>query len=741
MAIFLASLLSEHTPNRHIMKIGLSISLLIALAERLLVSGQTSEILTLDLIFNQRLFVPASIEDIRPMADGNHFSFAKDEASILSSDYETGKTKRTLFSVEKLADAPFQSFSDYFFDSDEKMILLETDKKPIYRHSFDAVYYLADLRAGSVERLEPEGRQQLAAFSPDGKLVAFVRSNNLYYKDLERKAIIQVTFDGKINSIINGAPDWAYEEEFALKSGYCWSPDSRYLAYYRFDESDVSEFSMTRFEGLYPEVQRFKYPKAGEENARVTIRVYDTQTGKSNEVITGQPPDGYVPRIKWTTRAGQLCLVLLNRQQNEVCLVLADAATGNSTLIYKEQNSRYISEIGDRYIEFSSDGQFFIIQSERDGYYHYYRHRMDGTPVNAATKGNWDVVELLDFDPETNMLYYSSTEISAIDRHVFAIRADGTGKTLLTERCGDNHAAFSKGKQWFIHTWSDANHPPVYSVCDKKGKQIRLLEDNAGVNSAISRYGFVKKEFIRIPSAGNDLNAFLLKPACFDSSARYPMVVIVYGGPESQDVLNKWDRDLAWQQYLASQGIVVMQADGRGTDGRGEEFRKCIYMQLGKNETDDQVAAARHMGSFSWIDTSRIGIWGWSYGGFMALMCLTDPGRTFKLGIAVAPVTDWRFYDTIYTERFMRKPDENPAGYSLSPLNRSAMLHGKLLLVHGTADDNVHFQNSMAMADSLIKAGKQFNFFAYPERNHNIAGGNTRLHLYSMFSEFIRVNL
>jgi dipeptidyl-peptidase-4 len=726
--------------NTKIRQLFISLSLLLF---PLISFSQAYTPLTLSKIYQEYHFYPNAIKGIRSMADGEHYTTLESDKAIVRYDYKTGKNRIVLFSTDQLSDKEITSFDDYIFSNDEKKVLLTTDKTPIYRHSFEAQFWIYDLVTKTINPLADTGKQQLATFSPDGLKVAFVKSNNLYYKDLVTNSINQVTTDGKIYNIINGAPDWVYEEEFGFSQAYCWSPESRNLAFYRFDESQVRQFDMTIFNGLYPSVSRYKYPKAGEVNSSVSIKVYNLESGKTVIMNTGSETDLYIPRIKWSALPGKLCIIVLNRLQNKVNVILADELTGESETIYGEENARYITQINDDYIYFTTDRKHFIVLSERSGYSHYYLYTMNGKLINPVTQGNWDVGALQGIDEKNSTLYYVSNQVSVIQQHVYAVRFDGTGQYRLSVLQGTNNAEFSSTYNYYINTWSDANTPPRYTLHRIDGTLIRVLEDNNSLKKELKAFGFTKKEFIKIPvSADLELNAYIVKPPDFDSTRKYPLFISVYGGPESQDVIDSWDNELAWQQLLAQQGIIVACIDNRGTDGRGEDFRKSTYMQLGKLETEDQINAARYLGGKSWIDENRIGIWGWSYGGYMTLLCLTKGSDVFKLGIAVAPVTNWRYYDTIYTERFMRKPQDNPGGYDdNSPVNYAGELKGKLLLIHGTADDNVHLQNSMEMIERLVQENKQFQQFLYPDKNHGIYGENTRVHLFTMITEFIHENL
>lgn len=671
-------------------------------------------------------------------ADGENYSILEYSRSIVRYDYATGHKKHICFTADQLPDS-IAYIDDFLFSDDETKILLTTLSEGIYRHSFSAFFWIYDVPTGKLIALDESGKQQLAIFSPDGSKVAYVKDNNLYYKNLAANSIHKITHDGAFNQIINGAPDWIYEEEFGFSRAFHWSPNSKEIAFYHFDESKVRQFDMVMYGEVYPSLQSFKYPKAGECNSSVSIMVYNLETGTSHTMLAGEEEDRYIPRIKWTATPGKLAIVTLNRLQNQVKVSLANSVTGVSEVVYEEQNKRFISKIKDDYLYFTADQKYFIIQSEKSGFYHYYLYTISGKPVNPITSGKWEVDQLLAVDENKRKMYFIANAESEIRKDVYAINLDGSEMRKLSSQPGSNKASFSRTYKYYISEWSNANTPPKYAVNKINGSEIRVIEDNAVLKAKIERYGFAKKEFIKIPVSDSlELNAYIIKPANFDSTCKYPLLMSVYGGPQSQDVVDEWDFSMAWQQYIAQQGVVVACVDNRGTDGRGEEFRKSTFMRLGILETEDQVNAARFLGLKPWINREQIGIWGWSYGGYMTLMCLTRSTGVFKFGIAVAPVTDWKFYGNIYTERYMRKPKDNQKGYlESSPLNRASQLSGSLLLVHGTADDNVHVQNSLEMSQQLIKYGKQFSQFMYPDKDHSIKGGNTRNHLYSMMSDFI----
>ncbi|MDP4209967.1 MAG: S9 family peptidase [Bacteroidota bacterium] len=692
---------------------------------------------------SSRLFYPKTIDEIRSMKDGEHYTVLDDEKYIIRHRYADGRTIDTLFSADWKQKNGISDLSGYEFSNNEEKILISTNEESIYRHSFVADYYLFDIKTKTLKAISQNGKQQLANLSPAGDKVAFVRDNNIYIVDLKTWKETQITNDGKFNEIINGAPDWVYEEEFSFSKGFEWSPDGLKLAYMRFDESRVKMYTLPIYNDLYPTLYSYKYPKAGEENSVVSVHVFDFGSQKTSTMDVGKEKDQYIPRIKWSADAAKLCILQLNRLQNKIDVLLADAVSGKSNKIYSDSNKYFISQVTDNFITFMNDQKHFLVFSERDGFNHLYRYSMDGKLVNQVTKGNFDIDELLGINQKSGTIYFTSTESSPLERDVYVIGADGLGKLKLSKQRGFNKAEFSHSFKYFINTWSDANTPPQTTLYSENGNQIRTLEDNKDLATRINEFGFVKKEFITIPTSDNILlNAYAIKPAGFDPSKKYPVFMYVYGGPESQIVKNEWDDRGAWFELLAQKGYMVVCVDNRGTDGRGETFKKCTYMRLGKLETEDQLNAARYLASLPYVDGARIGIFGWSYGGYMSSLCMTKGNGLFRMGIAVAPVTNWRFYDSVYTERFMRTPEENPKGYdNNSPINFADKLTGKFLLIHGSADDNVHLQNSMVFSEKLIQAGKDFDMAIYPDKNHSIYGGNTRSNLYKKMTEFISSNL
>lgn len=702
---------------------------------------QNSGLITLDDLFKNGTFAENGIERIVSMADGIHYSAIIDNSEIAKFSYKTGEKVETIVSVSQMGSDKISRITNYVFDKTETKILFYIDRQDIYRRSFTAEYFVWDINSKSLTSISDERRQQVATFSPDGTKVAYVSDNNLYVKNLADGTESQITSDGQFNSIINGIPDWVYEEEFEYNRAFCWSPDGKNLSWCRFDESEVPvfEFSMFRRQ-QYPDTYSYKYPKAGERNSIVTVWNYNFDNQQKTQINVGEETDQYIPRIMWSP-AGKLVIFRLNRLQNHLEMLYANVVEGSTQVFYDEQNKWFVDEGEFDCLTFNSNGSKFFFMSERDGWNHIYMYSADGTLLNQVTKGDWDVTDFIGFDEKTNTVFYQSAESSPINRDIYSISADGKRKTKISQRIGTNEVVFSKGFKFYISIYSDANTPTVYTLHDRSGKQLRVLEDNARLVDVLESRKVSRKEFLSFTTPeGISLNAWMMKPVDFDSAKRYPVLMVQYSGPNSQRVLNEFS--IGWEQVLTSNGYVVFCCDGRGTGARGEEFRKLTYLQLGKYELADQLNGANYLKTLPFIDPERVGIYGWSFGGFMALNCLTQGNGTFKAGIAVAPVTNWRYYDNIYTERFMRTPQENPQGYDdNSPITHASKLQGSLLLIHGSADDNVHWQNSTEMSEALVQANKQFEYFVYTDKNHGIRGGNTTYHLYTKKLDFLLKNL
>ena len=655
--------------------------------------------------------------------------------SIDVYSYKTGEKTKTLVSSADLSQ--ISNFQNFKFSSDESKILLSTAVEPIYRRSSREVFYIYDVETKKLSKLTDEKVQE-ASFSPDGSKIAYVFDNNIYIKDLASEEKVQVTEDGAINSIINGITDWVYEEEFSIVKAFAWNKDGSKIAFLRFDEADVPEFSMDMFgSDLYPTQQVFKYPKAGEKNSEVSLHLYDVASAETEAVELGDYSDFYIPRINWTNRTNILSVQVLNRHQNNLDLIYVDAENNSAEVILNETDKAYV-DVTDN-LTFLDDNSF-IWTSEKSGYNHIYHYSEKGELIDQVTTGDWEVTNYYGFDPKRKAIFYQSTENGSVNRDVYSIALKGNKKTRLTERTGMNSADFSADFTYFINSFTNTETPTVYTLRDaKSGKVVREILNNQKLLEKEAGYDFSPKELSTISINSNDLNMWMIKPSDFDESKKYPLLLFQYSGPGSQSVSNSYfGTNDYWYQLLADKGYIIACVDGRGTGLKGAEFKKVTYQELGKYEVEDQIAAAKKLGELNYIDSERIGIWGWSYGGFMSTNCILKGNDTFSMAIAVAPVTSWRFYDTVYTERYMRTPQENASGYDEnSPLNHAEKLKGDYLLVHGGGDDNVHVQNTMRMVEALVQANKQFDWAIYPDRNHGIYGGNTRLHLYTMMTNFI----
>ena len=717
--------------------------------------AQQKQPLTLEDIWAKPTFRVASVPGFNWMNDGRYYS-ALDASGLVQFEVTTGKAVQTLVSGAELqlpgANKPL-AVDGYSFNANEQKILFTTDTEPIYRRSAQASYYVFDRGSKKLTPLSAGGKQGYATFSPDGQRVAFTRDNNVFVTDLATMKETAVTTNGVKNNLINGSADWVYEEEFGFAQGFFWSPDSRQIAFYTFDESQVPEYDMQLWGSLYPKEYRFKYPKAGEKNSVVLVSSYDVASGKTVKLDVGPNPDQYIPRVTWTQVPNTVSIQRLNRLQNKLEILHGDVSTGKTQVILTDTNPAYV-EINDD-LNYLAGSRLFIFTSEKDGYQHIYLHDMSGKQVRQLTKGNWEVSAINGFDAKTGNIYYTSTEGSALQRHLYRINLSGKGKQRISEvGNGLDVVNMSPDTRYFLNTHSSAGVPPVVSLREgATGKLVKILEDNAKLKQTLAQYDLGKHEFFTFKdSEGIELNAWMIKPSNFDPAKKYPVLMHVYGGPSfgtssTQTVLDNAGGGTAftnylWHQMLAEKGYIVVSVENRGTSGRGSAFRKATYANLGKFETIDQADGAKYLATLPYVDKARIGIWGWSYGGYMTSLAMTKNADLFKMGIAVAPVTNWRYYDSVYTERYLKTPQENPGGYDdNSPVQFAQNLKGRFLLVHGTGDDNVHFQNSIAFVEALIKANKDYQTLYYPNRNHGIAGGNTRLHLYRQMTNFVTQNL
>lgn len=674
------------------------------------------------------------IYGINSMNDGEHYTVLEKDG-IVKYSYKTGKK------IETILEAKIQ---DYTFSHDESKVLVLNEQQPIYRHSFLGKYHVVNLsKNGKITALNNGNWVQEPKFSPDGRFVAFISGNNLYYQDLSSEKITQITFDGEKNKIINGLADWVYEEEFGHADMYQWAKNSESLVFVKFDESQVKEMNMQVFNGnLYPQDFRFKYPKAGEENSKVSVYAYDLNLNKSTQINLANFETYYIPQVFQTAQPNEIAIATSNRHQNKLEIIKINTKNYSATKILTETDAAWI-ETDNLSLEFLEDNSF-LWASERDGFRHFYWYTPDGKLKKQITKGNWEITDYYGFNPKNSEILVQTTEKGSTNRVVSKINIKTGKKQIVSELNGTNNADFSKSFQYFINTHSSAEQPNTYTLRDFNGKTLRELQNNNSALKKLQSDGFVTKEFFQIPNKnGDQMNAWMIKPKDFSPNKKYPVLMYQYSGPGSQQVNNAWDgRNTIWFNLLAQKGYIVLCVDGRGTGYRGTKYKKATYKNLGKYEIEDLIAAAQWIGSQSYVDAGRIGIFGWSFGGYMASLAMTKGADVFKVGIAVAPVTTWRYYDTIYTERYLQTPQENPQGYDEnSPINFADLMKGKYLLIHGTADDNVHYQNAVEMAEALIQKNKEFEFMTYPDKNHGIYGGNTRLHLHQKMTDFILNNL
>lgn len=702
-------------------------------------NGQTErKDLTLDLVWASSTFSPEYVYAVRSMNDGEHFSSLENNSIKKYSYTNFGESKEVIYSGSTNS----LEISDYSFNADESKLLVATNQKSIYRRSSEANYYIVDLKAKTAVQLYNKGPQMLADFSPDGTKVAFVYENNIYIKNIADEKVKQITFDGKKNAIINGSSDWVYEEEFEVTKAFYWSPAGTKIAYLKFDESKVHEFTMDYYNrGTYPEQYIFKYPKAGEDNSKLSLHIYTLALDKSSEVVIGDYE--YVPRMKWTKDDNKLVFLVMNRHQNDLSYVMSTVdknGVANGDIFYADRSDTYVEV--DNNLIFLEDEDAMIRTSEKDGYNHIYKVGFDGKETQI-TKGNWDVVNIEGFNEKKGIVYYISAEQGPMYKALYSIGLKGDKKTLLSKSKGTNSASFSTGMKYYMNYYSNANEPYTISVHDSKGTQMSVLKDNSALKARLKEYKIAPKEFIQIQGSTEMLNAFIIKPLDFDPSKKYPIYFNVYNGPGSNMVEDSWGgSNFLYHQLLAQKGYIVISVDTRGTMYRGTKFKKSTYLQLGKLETEDMLVVGKNVSKWDFVASDRIGVMGWSYGGYMAALCMTKGAGVYKMGISVAPVTNWRWYDNIYTERFMRTPQENPHGYDdNSPINHIDTFTGKYLLIHGSGDDNVHVQNTMEMANALVNKNKDFDMFIYPNRNHGIYGGKTRLHLFTKMLDFTLENL
>ena len=718
--------------------------------------AQTNEKLDLKDVVNGK-YRPETIRNIVAMPDGEHYAQMNSEGTqVIKYSFKTGKPVEVIFDVDKARDGKFKKFDSYQFSPDGTKMLIATNTKPIYRHSFTADYYLYPLSKNlegvttnnKLERLSDGGPQQTPVFSPDGTMVAFVRDNNIHLvKMLYGNSESMVTEDGKTNTIINGHPDWVYEEEFGMKRALQFSPDNTMLAYIRFDESEVPTFDFQLFGGQAPQMSEYvdypgsysyKYPKAGQKNSNVEVRTFDIKSKVTRTMNVPLDNDGYIPRIQFTDDANKLAVMTLNRHQNKFDMYFVDPRSTVAKLALRDESPYYINDDIYNNIKFYPNNFSFV--SEKDGYPHLYWYTMGGNLVKQVTKGDFEMKSFFGYDDKDGSFYYASNEESPMRQAIYKMDKNGK-KTKLSQSEGINNATFSPSMKYYVNTYTNLNTPTVTTLNDNTGKVLNTLIDNKELNDKVAQQGLPQKEFFSFKTAnGTELNGWMMKPTDFNPNKKYPVIQYQYSGPGSQQVLDNFG--VSWETYMATQGFIVVCVDGRGTGGRGAQFQKSTYMKLGVQEAEDQVATAKYLGTLPYVDKNRIGIWGWSYGGYTTIMSMSEGTPVFKAGVAVAAPTDWKYYDTIYTERYMRTPKENANGYNASSaFNRANKLNGDLLIIHGMADDNVHYQNAAEYAEHLVQLNKQFDMQVYTNRNHGIYGGNTRNHLYRKMTNYFLNNL
>ena len=700
-------------------------------------------------------FAAKTVNGINPIEGTDTYArISQDGERVVCCSFKTGKELSVLFDVKNTMGCKIDGFDDYVLSPDGKRMLIQTKTERIYRRSFKADFYIYNIESRRLDRLSDGDKQQIPTWSPDGQQVAFVRGGNIFLvKLLYDNAEIQVTKDGKFNEVINGLPDWVNEEEFGFNSALTFNADGTMICWIRYDESKVKTYSLEMYKGMkpakeeyaaYPGLYSYKYPKAGEDNSTVSAWSYDIKSHKINRLQVPLDADGYMPRIKPTNDPMRIVVYTMNRHQDDLCLYAVNPRSTVAQLIIKEHVDKYVREEAMEGVKFVGDK--ILLPSDRSGYTKLYIYNMNGQLQRTIGDGNYDITSVYGYDPKTGDVYYQAAALGATDRQVYVTHKNG--KTVrLTDREGWNTAFFSGDFQYFVNTWSDYNTPYVFTTRTREGKLINTIEDNKAVKQLVSDYGFCKREpFSFTTSEGVALNGWMVKPKDFDANKKYPVIMHQYSGPGSQQVTNSWSAGSmgqggAFDSYLAQEGFIVVSVDGRGTGGRGSEFEKCTYLNLGNLESKDQVETALYVGSLPYVDKDRIGIWGWSYGGFNTLMSMSEGRGVFRAGVAIAPPTNWKYYDSVYTERYMRTPKENPDGYATNPIERASKLHGALLICHGTADDNVHPQNTYEYSEALVQADKDFRELFYTNRNHSIFGGNTRNHLLRQVAQFFKTEL
>lgn len=700
-------------------------------------------------------FSAKTVSGITPIQGTDQYArISADGKQIVQYSFKTGKQTAVLFDVNNTQGETIKKLDGYLMSPDGQRMLIATNRQAVYRRSYKADWYIYTIQSRKLEKLSEGGPQQAPVWSPNGQQVAFVRDNNIFLvKLLYDNAESQVTKDGKVNEIINGIPDWVYEEEFAFNSALTFNADGTMLCWIKFNESAVKQYSLQMFKGADPELKEYaeypgsytyKYPKAGQVNSTVTAWSYDIKSHRTQQLQVTLPTDGYMPRILPTDNANSVLVYTMPRHQDQLNIYSVNPRTTLSQLVISEKNSKYVKE--EVMEQIKTGANYILMPSDRDGYMHLYLYDQNGQLKRKIGDGEYDITDVYGYDEKTGDVYYQAALPTPQDRQIFVSHRNGKTE-CLTGGSGWNTAIFSGDYAYFVNNWSDRNTPYVYTTRNNGGKVIATNVDNAELKEKTKKYGWSPKEtFSFTTSEGVKLDGWMVKPADFNASKKYPVILFQYSGPGSQQVINSWNigsmgQGGAFDEYLAQQGFIVVCVDGRGTGGRGADWEKCTYLQLGKLEAKDQVETALYLAQQPYVDKDRIGIWGWSYGGFNTLMSMSEGRAVFKAGVAVAPPTDWRYYDSVYTERYMRTPNENPNGYDDNPIHRASELNGALLICHGMADDNVHPQNTFEYAEALVQADKDFKENYYTNRNHSIFGGNTRNHLLRQIAEWFQLYL
>jgi dipeptidyl-peptidase 4 len=734
--------------------------------------AQSATPLTVERIFRTRDFVAQGLPFVQWMKDGRSYLNVKSDiggTALVRVDAVTG-AETVLLPAGVLKDATGAAIDveDMTLSADESKALIFHSSVRVWRTNTRGVYHVVDfaskaitplvttvgiatsrpavgpsfLATGLASGASDPNLQMFAKFSPDGSKVAYGRGNDLWVKDLRAGTEMRLTTDGS-DDIINGTTDWVYEEELGLRDAFRWSPDSRRLAFWRFDQSAVPAYPIVDELGTYPRVATLRYPKAGEANSRVTIHVIGADGTNRHALDVGPDTGQYITRVEWLD-ADSISVLRMPRRQTSLAVMLISANTGTGRTIVTERDSAYVNPEGDPVV-WLADKQRFLLRSDRSGWQQYYLYRRDGRLVVRVTPDSLDVLDLLALNEKSSAAYVLVASPTPTQQQLMRVTLDGRKAERLTHGDGSHTMLVSPTAAFMFDAYSRLGMPPTVSLFAlPRMTKLKELTDNAAVRSRLVSAGIQPPQFFRVPMPdGTQLDAYRILPPAFDSSRKYPVLMHAYGGPAAPQVIDQWAGSrYLWHAMLAQQGYIVVVVDNRGSAFRGRDFRKTTQLRLGLAEAQDQIDAAKWLGRQPWVDASRIGFWGWSFGGYLATMVAAKGGDLFRAVIAVAPVTDWRLYDTIYTERFMSTPQENAAGYlETAPQNAAAGIRARFLLVHGTGDDNVHPQNSVQLIEKMVRANRPMQQLFYPNRTHSISGGSTTVHLYESFTRFLRENL